>query len=208
VLFAACSSATEEGIEQLIESQSGGDVEIDLDDGGFSFDSDEGSFSVDEDGNFVVEGEDGEVFTGQATDDGFTVEGEDGNADFSIDGEDGDVVFESDDGSFEFSEGGDIPDEWPSAVPTPENLAVTASSFFGDDTGGQSSVTGNVEGSPVEYVEAYGAALETAGFEETGVFTSGDDITATYESGEFTVAVNGLGSSGEQLVTISVFSNG
>ncbi len=208
VLSAACSSATEEGIEQLIESQGGGDVEIDLDDGGFSIESDDGSMSVDEDGNFVIEGQDGEVITGQASDDGFTVEGEDGDADFTIDGDDGDVVFESDDGSFEFSEGGDIPDEWPSEVPIPDGLSVTASSFIGDGTTGQSSITGDVDGSPVDYVEAYGAILQGAGFEETGVFTSGDDITATYESAAYTVAVNGLGSTGDQIVTISVFSNG
>ena len=206
-LTAACSSATEEGIEQLIESQSGGDVEIDLDDGGFSFESDEGSFAIDEDGNFVVEGEDGEVVTGQANDDGFTVEGEYGVADFSIDGKDGDIVVETEDGSFEFNEGSEIPDEWPSDVPVPENLAVTSSSFIGDDTTNQSTVTGDIDGSPVEYAEAYGARLIGQGFEETGVFTSGDDVTATYMSDAYTVGINGIGSTDASFVTITVVTN-
>ncbi|MEM8619160.1 MAG: hypothetical protein AAGF73_05525 [Actinomycetota bacterium] len=206
-LTAACSSATEEGIEQLIESQSGGDVEIDLDDGGFSFESDEGSMSVDEDGNFIIEGADGEVVTGQAGDGSFTLEDEDGVAEFGVDEEDGDVSVQTEDGSFEFNEGSEIPDEWPSEVPVPEGLTITSSAFIGDGTTGQSTVTGDVAGSPVEYAEAYGALLVAEGFEETGVFRSGDDITSTYMSDAYTVSINGLGSTGESIVTIGVFNN-
>lgn len=227
LVVAGCSSASEEGIEQLIESQSGGDVELDLDgDGGFSFESEDGSFSVDEDGNFVIEDESGEVVTGQANDEGFVVETEDGETitgdigddgivvesdegSFSAESDgDGDFVVESDEGTFEFQEGGDLPDEWPSDIPTPDGLTITESAFLGDGTSGQSTVTGSVDDSAADFVNSYGAALQDAGLIRSSFTQDGSDVVATYMSDAFTVSVIGTESTGDQQIVVSVLSNG
>ena len=80
-VLTACGDSGEQGVEELIEQQSGGDVDINTDDGGIAIQTEDGSMTVDEDGNFVVTDENGETITGNAdSDDGsMTVEGEDGS---------------------------------------------------------------------------------------------------------------------------------
>ena len=103
--FTACGNATETGIEKLIESQGGGDVDLDLNgDGGLSVQTEEGGMSIDEDGNFVITDANGSVVTGNA------------------DSESGEFNMESEDGSFRVDSSGEIPEEWPSDVPLPEGI--------------------------------------------------------------------------------------
>ena len=98
--FAACGNATETGVENLIESQGGGDVDVDLNgDGGFAVQTEEGGMSIDEDGNFVITDADGSVVTGNA------------------DSENGEFNMESDEGSFSSGSTTELPEEWPSEIP-------------------------------------------------------------------------------------------
>lgn len=59
IFLAGCSSASEKAAEKLIERGAGGNVDVNLGDGGMSFESEDGSFSVDADGNLQIESEDG-----------------------------------------------------------------------------------------------------------------------------------------------------
>jgi hypothetical protein len=93
-LLAACGSSTESGIEELIEQQSGGEVDIDLEDGEIKVQTEDGEFSLDideDDGSFSVE----------------------------VDGEDGDGAFEIDsDGSIPDEWPGDVPEPEGLAIDT------------------------------------------------------------------------------------------
>jgi hypothetical protein len=47
--IAACGNATESGVEELVESQADGDIELDLDDkGGLSVQTEDGGMSIDD----------------------------------------------------------------------------------------------------------------------------------------------------------------
>lgn len=61
---AAAEKVGERAAERAIEAQGGGDVDLDLDDGGFSIETDEGSASMDVDGNLRVDTEDGSFTAG------------------------------------------------------------------------------------------------------------------------------------------------
>ena len=109
LVLTACGNATESGIEELIESQGGGDVDLDLDgDGGFSVQTEEGGMTIDEDGNFVITDADGSVVTGD------------------VDTESGEVNIESEDGSFRSGATTELPDEWPGEIPEPSGLAIAS----------------------------------------------------------------------------------
>ena len=127
IVLSSCGKAAELGTEQLIESQSGGDVDLDLnDDGGFSVETEDGSMTVDEDGNFVVTDVDGKAVTGNAN-------------------EEGDFDIESDDGDFRIDSSGEIPDEWPDGVPEPEGMSGATSSVQNADGVLGISVTGSAD---------------------------------------------------------------
>lgn len=97
--LASCGWIAEEAIEQAVESETGGDVEID-------FDSDDGTLSI--------EGENGESFNFDIDEDGeqstFSGTDEDGN-------------------SFEMTSGDSLPDDWPGDVPLPSGSVVAGSSM-------------------------------------------------------------------------------
>jgi hypothetical protein len=174
----ACGqSATESGIEKLIEQQSGGDVDVDLGGGGFSIDTEDGSMRMDEDGNFVVTGPDGEVITGNA------------------DSETGGFAMESGDGSFRIRDDGSFPDEWPAEIPRPSAYTIASSTYMSDGNGlATIALVGASAQGVTEFAESYGSTLESAGFEQTSKYEAGDVASITYEGKGWTVIVNGTGS--------------
>jgi hypothetical protein len=185
--LSSCDSATETGLEQLVESQGGGDVDLDLGGDGFSIETEDGSMTVDEDGNFVITDADGNVVTGEA------------------DSETGDVVVESEDGSFSTGATTELPDEWPSDVPEPNGLSIANATVIGSDTERTISVGGSASGE--EFVESYASALESAGFTEDSSFTADGTINNSYSNAQWMVNVGFFGDAAENQVTISIFSN-
>ena len=184
----ACDNASETGIEKLIESQGGGDVDLDLDkDGGFSVQTEEGGMSIDEDGNFVITDANGSVVTGNA------------------DSDTGEFVVESDDGSFSSGSTTELPEEWPSEIPEPDALAIVSASVISSDTEQAVTVTGTA--ADERFVEDYGGVLESAGFDEQSTFTSGDTINNVYSNDQWTIGVIYFGESSDSQVTVSVYSN-
>lgn len=184
----ACGNATESGIEQLIESQGGGDVDLDLDgDGGFSVQTEEGGMTIDEDGNFVITDADGSVITGD------------------VDADGGGINVESDDGSFSAGATTELPDEWPSEIPEPDGLAINSASVIGSDTEQAITVSGSVDGD--EFVDSYGAALGSAGFDEESTFSSNGMINNVYTNGTWTVGIVYFADAADNQVTVSVYSS-
>jgi hypothetical protein len=186
VAFTACGNATESGIEQLIESQGDGEVDIDLDggDGGFSVQTEEGGMSIDEDGNFVITDADGSVVTGNA------------------DSESGEFTAESEDGSFRIDASGEIPEEWPSDVPSPEGIEGASSTVTQSATELAITVTGQAGES---FVDDYGSTLEDDGFEQTSSFESDANITRVFENETWTVSVNSFPDGDTSQVAVSLF---
>jgi flagellar basal body rod protein FlgG len=185
ITFTACGNAAESGVEQLIESQGGGDVDLDLDgDGGFSVETEEGGMSIDEDGNFVITDADGSVVTGNA------------------DSESGDFTAETEDGSFRIDASGEIPEEWPSDVPSPEGIDGASSTVSQSATELAITVTGQADET---FVEDYGSTLEANGFERTSNFESEANITRVYENGTWTVSVNSFPDGDTSQIAISLF---
>jgi hypothetical protein len=183
--FTACGNATESGVEQLIESQGGGDVDLDLDgDGGFSVQTEEGGMSIDEDGNFVITDADGSVVTGNA------------------DSETGGFTAESEDGSFRIDASGEIPEEWPSDVPSPEGIEGASSTVTQSATELAITVTGQAGES---FVDDYGSTLEDNGFERTSNFESDANITRVFENETWTVSVNSFPDGDSSQVAVSLF---
>jgi hypothetical protein len=185
IAFTACGDSTESSVEELIESESGGDVDLDLDDdGGFSVQTEEGGMSIDEDGNFVITDADGSVVTGNA------------------DSESGGFTAESDDGSFRIDASGEIPEEWPSDVPSPEGIEGASSTVTQSATELAITVTGQAGES---FVDDYGSTLEDNGFERTSNFESDANITRVYENGTWTVSVNSFPDGESSQVAVSLF---
>lgn len=188
VTASACESATERGLEELIESQSGGDVDLDLDNGGFSVETEDGQMSVDEDGNLIITDAEGNVVTG------------------GVDAETGEFNVESEDGSFRTGATTELPEEWPSDVPQPDGLAITAANVINSDDGLGISLTGAVESDA--FVDSYASALESAGFSEQSSFTAEDTVNNTYTNGSWTLGFGYFGGNGDNQVTISLFQEG
>jgi hypothetical protein len=94
--ISGCSQLAEEAVEQAIENESGGDVEID-------FDGDDGSLSI--------TGENGEEVNVEIDEDG-------GSSSFSGTDEEGNT--------FEMTTGQGVPDDWPDDIPVPPGDAVSS----------------------------------------------------------------------------------
>ena len=217
--FSACGAiaekVTEEGAERIIESESGGDVEIDFDsdDGSFSVQTEDGSFAVDDDGSFVVTGEDGEVLSGSASDDGLIVLDESGDPVLNVsgDGDEGEISIQGENGEDVYKVVTDVPDEWPSDVPRPEALTVDAGSYASADGETLMTLIGAPNnGDSVTYTENYGAALVAAGLTETGRFDSSSDgatnAQRTYENIGWVVNVSGYVDESTNSISISLVS--
>lgn len=180
--------STESVIEEIVEQQGGGDVDLDLDgDGGFSIDTEEGGITIDDDGNFVVTGPDGEVLTGEAGTDG----------DFNVEGEDG---------GLSISSGSELPSEWPAEVAKPDGLAIEGSTVIGSDGEQAISLYGSAGTDPAAFLDSYTATLISSGFELTGSLGTGGDATRLLTNGTWGISVGagGIGGS-EQTVSITLF---
>jgi hypothetical protein len=183
--FAGCDSASENGVEKLIESQTGGDVDVDLNgDNGFSVQTEDGGMSMDEDGNFVITDADGSVVTGNVGSDG------------------GSFSAESEDGSFRVDASGEIPEEWPGDVPRPEGLEGSSATVTQSTTELAITITGQASDS---FVDEYGSALEDAGYERTSNFESDANITRVFENDTWTVSVNSFPDGDATQVAVSLF---
>ncbi len=214
---AITEKVTEEGTERIIESESGENVELDFDngDGSFSVQSEDGSFSVNEDGEFVVTDADGSVFAGTSTDDGLVVTDANGEevVNVSGDADGGELTIQSEgEGDAVYRVVTEIPAEWPTDVPRPEDLAVEAGSYTSADAMTIMTVVGTPDnGDAAEYADTYSSALAAAGLTESGRFDSSADgnqnVQRTYESDAWTVSIIGVVDASANTVSISVSSN-
>ena len=188
LLFAACGSASESGIEKLIEAQTGSDVDIDLEDGQIKIETPEGDieFSTDEDGGFSIEVDGEELMD-------VDVDG-DGEGSIEISGEDGDSSLQIDAG------GGSLPDQWPAEIPTPDGLAIEAGSAFESGEQVAYTVTGQADEG---FAEAYSDALADAGLPKTSSFES-DGVNYFHQSSDWIVTVSGFPGEGVWEIVISV----
>ncbi|MFT4657063.1 MAG: hypothetical protein ACJAXA_001670 [Candidatus Aldehydirespiratoraceae bacterium] len=219
IIERATEEAVEKIVEEAIEADTGGDVDIEFnddaitveasgEDGDIRFsvdqngvqidgtDADGNDFSVDgdEDG-FEVDGTNGEVFDIDS-DGTFTATDEDGSVTTGEATEDGGFTVEGADGESVFTSGPGIPEEWPNDVPKPSGLIDPQGIHI--DTGEQVNimVTGQIDGDVDEIFNSYVSELEGAGFTEESTFTQAGELA----SGSF---VNG-----DRTVNASVSSNG
>ena len=183
----ACGDSAENGIEQLIESQGGGDVDLDLDtDGGVSIQTEDGAMTMDEDGNFVITDENGDVVSG--------------NVDVDGDG----ITIESEDGSFSSDQSTELPDSWPGEVPEPDGLAILTTSAMTDGDTAGFEVIGEVGG---DFLDEYTSALEAAGFELESEFTAEAMDERGYTDGTWNVGVGVFETGDNAQATITVFTS-
>ena len=191
VMLTSCSDSAETGIEQLIEQQSGGDVDINSDDGSFSIQTEDGSMTVDENGNFVVTDADGSVITGNA------------------DSESGEFNIESEDGSFSSGSTSELPEDWPADVPTPDGMTITTASSMESTDGSAIQLSGTTD-DPASFVADYTARLDSNGFtaQADAVYDGEENWAAVYENSSYTVVLNVVAFEGESpVIGLGVFSS-
>jgi hypothetical protein len=175
--------AAENLIEQQIESESGEDVDIDFDDGGISIQTEDGGISIetDDEGNVSIQTEDGEM---SIDSDGNQTVIQTDDGEMSIDSDDGETVIQSEDGETVIgSSTGELPDDFPSEIPMPGDLAIEyTQSMSGAD--GQTFLIGGTSNGAYEDVSgAYIAALEAAGFSQQQLITTPDGNFFSYDNG-------------------------
>lgn len=205
---------TEEGVERIIEAESGENVELDFDsgDGSFSIETEEGGFSFDEDGNFVVTDQDGSVFSGSADNDGLVVYDEDGDPVLNVDGdaEGGELTVLGDDGESVYRVDTSIPAEWPNEILRPEGLDVEAGIFAQGNGDTVITVVGEPSGSAADFAATYGDSIAAAGFDESSRFDSaadgGSTVQRSYENDNWQLNVTGFIDDSTNVVNILLAS--
>lgn len=176
--------------ENRIEAEGGGDVDIDLDGGNFSVKTEDGEFSIktDDDGNVSIQGG-----------------GENGDESFTIDSENGETVVESDGGTAVFTQGGDLPDGFPSDIPVPSDMAIIYAQAANSEDGQAFSIAGSSSMSLDDVIADTQAGLESAGYDEMQVTTTPDGALLTYRGDTHDVmVVIGTGGDSETSVTMNV----
>lgn len=191
VAVAGCSGedVAERLIEEGVERESGGDVDIDFDDGNIRIETDEGVFEMTNDGEGNI-----------------SVQGEGVDGDFSIDSEDGQTVIESEDGSAVINAGGaGVPDDFPGSVPLPDGFEPEFSQSMSSDQGSGWVLGGPIGMSASDVAESYFAELESAGFERLSVTETPDSVIFGFDNGEYSVSgLAGDDGSGETFFNITV----
>lgn len=184
----ACGKAGEMGMEKIIESQGGGNVDLDLDgDKGFSVQTEDGGMTIDKDGNFVITDASGSIVTGRA------------------DADDGSYSVESDDGDFSYGTTDEIPDSWPTNVPRPDDLSITSVTSI-ESTDGNSFQLAGTTADIDRFVAGYVAQLEAGGFtsEASSDYDGEPSWTAVFD-GPFGVILTVLAYEGEDpIVSVMV----
>ncbi len=173
VVTAGCSGedVAERVIENRIESESGEDIDIDLDDGDMSIRSEDGEFSID------IDDDDGSI----------SISGVDDGEEFSIESEDGETVFRSEEGETVMMSSEDLPDDFPGSVPLPDGYTIEFSQMVEMPEGQAFSLIGMVSGDPVDVTNDYVAALESAGFAQVQLTTMADGAFFSYQDDTYDV---------------------
>lgn len=218
--------ATEKAVEKVIESDSGGDVDINFRDGQIRVESSEGdiTFTADEDG-VKIRGTDadGNDFSVDANEDGLAAQSDghgsldvDGDGTFVATGEDGKTFSgEADadggyrvadgDGETVFASSDGIPDKWPSDIPQPDGLTDVTGTYFGDGDDLSIIITGTASGGLKDTFTKYTNALTNAGFTEESTFTQGNEAaSSTFLRGErhITVSIQSVDGGSQMVVAV------
>lgn len=188
---AVAEKATEQGVEQLIESSVDdqlGDFDIDLSDGNFSIDTGDGSFSFGEDGSMVFDTDEG-TFVGQVDEHGIELSGDDGSfVDIDLDetGDAASISVETDDGTFEASTELATLDDWPADIPRPtiEHDEWVAGSVTGDQL--WLTTGGSISAEPRDAVLAYASMFDGA---EVVAETWGESEVVTITTDDWSINV-------------------
>jgi len=187
--------ATEEAVERAIESENGGDVDINFDENGIQIDgTDENGdgFSLDlDEGGFDARTENGESIT--IDEDGFTQTDENGEVttgEFNTDGDNTEFVIEGEDGQAVFRTGTDIPNEWPGDTPRPEGLSDVNSSYQADGGSVFIIIGGQTSESSDDFADDYIAGLENAGFVQESIYADSSTRGGTFARDGENVALN------------------
>jgi hypothetical protein len=203
--------ASEKAVEEAVESEGGGDVDVDFTDDGLTVESEDGdlSLAVDEDGGVQIDGTDaeGNDFSVDGEDDGsFTVTDENGEvATGQVDADGETVEFSTEEGETSFSTSEGIPEEWPDDVPEPDGLSEISGTFFSDGTVDSVVVDGSTSSEPADFFDDYAGGLIEAGFEEQSKYSESSFVNGTYVRGDVTVTVSAQkidGSDTEVIVAI------
>jgi hypothetical protein len=191
VTSAACSGEdiAESIIENRLEAEGGGEVDLDLDGGNVRIETDEGvvEMQTDEDGNVSIQNDEGSM---EMTSD-----------------EEGNLSIRTDEGSMELTQGSELPPNFPSSVPLPSGLSLEVSQVVESPEGTNFFLSGKVTGNGEEVAEAHIAALESAGYTQDVVSRSPGSVLYNYSNGESVVAgfvADDPSSPGVAVVTIQV----
>lgn len=124
-----------------------------------------------------------------------------GDVDVDLD-EDGVNITDADGNQFAAGDSIDLPDNWPSDIPTFEGNLTTVSI---DKSGGTVLASWTTEDSLSDAYEAYSSELESAGFNLTSDTTQSDYRMTTYENSKYSVLLTASAIDG--LTTISIMAD-
>ncbi|MFZ8997288.1 MAG: hypothetical protein ACO225_10445 [Ilumatobacteraceae bacterium] len=168
--ISACSGEdiAERVIENRLEAEGAGDVDLDLDGGNVRIETDEGvvEMQIDDEGNM-------------------TIQNEEGSMEMSV--EDGNISMESDEGSFEMNQGSELPADFPAAVPLPDGLVLQVSQAVETPEGSSYILSGTVTGNAEEVADRHISAIEAAGFAQIQVIRSTGSVIYNYSNGELVI---------------------
>ncbi|MFP5488638.1 MAG: hypothetical protein ACLGHQ_10075, partial [Acidimicrobiia bacterium] len=177
VAVAACSTEdlAESAIERQLEAEGGGDVDLDLSNGGIRIESEDGSFemSTDDDGDVTIRGED--------------VDGETAVIEGSGDG----IVVTDGDDTFVAGSGAELPADFPPDFPLP---SATLTNVARTEADGQVTFTLVFEAPGDVTVTSYeelAAALTATGYATSFESSDGSSVSAQLSDGVTDVFFSG-----------------
>jgi hypothetical protein len=179
LVLGACSTedvaerVAEKAIEQQLEDEGGGDVDLDLGDG-----------------QVRIEGEDGEEVVVDIDEDGegnVSIQGSGSQGDVEMSfGDDGVSVISTPEG--EFRTGTELPDDFPAGVPVPDGMTIESAATMSGADGTTFVINGTVAGDFAGATDAYASALEAAGFAQVSMTETSDSTFFSFGDDEWDVA--------------------